>query len=85
MEPDGPYTTTTKDGSFAFYNLPEGEYQVMLAQETLPGDARLTSASEQRLEIRTGVAPTPIVFYLEKRPVEEKPIRRVLEEKIAVR
>lgn len=81
-EPGGQYTTTLKDGSFAFYNLPDGDYQVSLVQETLPPDALLKSEPALPIQVQTGAPPTALQFEIERRPEEPKPVRRVLEQQI---
>jgi hypothetical protein len=78
LQPGGRYTTTDKDGNFAFYNLPEETYQVEIAVETLPAEARLKSDSAVPQVIRSGVAPKTVRFEIERRSVE-KPVRRVID------
>ena len=55
LEPGGRYTTTARDGSFAFYNLPEGMYQVEVASASLPPpQSMLKDESAIPVAIRTG-------------------------------
>jgi hypothetical protein len=82
LEPGRRYTTTLKDGSFAFYNTPEGDYQLRIDESTLPPEARLKSAPNAALGIRTGSAPAAVQFEIDRIPVQEKRIRKVLEQRI---
>jgi len=80
LSPGDRYTTTLKDGSFAFYNLPDGGYEVSIDANTLPTEARLTSPSQAALTVRAGEVPTTVRFEIERRPVVEKPVHKVLEQ-----
>jgi hypothetical protein len=82
VNPGGRYTTSFPDGTFAFYNLPDGDYEVSIAPDTIPATLRLKSAVSAGISIRTGETPPSVTFELEKKPVAGKVIRRVLEERI---
>ena len=77
------YTTPYQDGSFAFYNLPEGEYEVVFDEQTLPEGYLLASPARLRV-FASGVNPTAteIQFELKLKPVQEKPVREILQEHI---
>jgi hypothetical protein len=79
MEPGQRYTTTLKDGSFAFYNTPDGDYQLRIDESTLPPEARLKSSPNTVLAIRTGSAPGAAQLEIDRIPVQKKRIRTVLE------
>ena len=82
LEPGGRYTTTLKDGSFAFYNLPDGNYEASIAVGTLPPEAQLKSPSKAPVSVRSGSVLRAVEFQLERKPVEEKPVRKVLDQTI---
>jgi hypothetical protein len=79
LEPGGRYTTTERDGRFAFYNLPEGAYEVHVAGETLPAEARLKESGAAAVVIGAGRTPQPVRFEIERQRPAEKPVRRVIE------
>jgi hypothetical protein len=75
------YTTPYQDGSFAFYNLPEGEYEVVFDEQTMPEGYLLASPARVRvLASNTNPPAAEIAFELKLKPVEEKPVREVLHE-----
>jgi uncharacterized membrane protein YgcG len=76
------YTTPYQDGSFAFYNLPEGEYEVLLDEPTLPEGYLLASPARLRVSASGASPPTEIQFELKLRPAQEKPIQEILKEEI---
>ena len=82
VEPGGQQTTTLTDGSFAYYNLLEGSYQVSIAIETLPPDAILKSEPTVSIQVQNGIVPAPLQFEIERRPEEKKPVRKVLDQQI---
>jgi hypothetical protein len=71
---------TLKEGSFAFYTLPDGNYEVNIAENTLPPEARLQSAPKAALAVCSRTVPTAVQFEIERRPVLERPARKVLEQ-----
>ncbi len=81
--PIGRYTTPDTDGRFWFYNLREGDYEVVLDERTLPEHSVLLTPARMSLSFRVGLKPTPLRFEFEVRP-PEKPIRRVIEQQIRI-
>jgi hypothetical protein len=84
LEPGQRYTTTLNDGSFAFYNTPDGDYQLRIDERTLPPDARLKSAPNVALVIGAGSVPAAVQFEIDRIPAQEKRIRKVLEQRIEI-
>jgi uncharacterized membrane protein YgcG len=77
------YTTPYQDGSFAFYNLREGEYEVVFDEQTLPEGYLLASPARVRvLASSTNPPAAEMQFELKLKPVEEKPVREILQEQI---
>jgi hypothetical protein len=76
------YTTPYQDGSFAFYNLREGEYEVVFDEQTLPEGYLLASPARVRLLATNANPPAEIAFELKPKPVQEKPIHEILQEQI---
>jgi hypothetical protein len=78
------YTTPYGDGTFAFYNLAEGHYEVEIDAGTIPegyilaSPARVTVAASS-----TGPAQT-ICFELKIKPQAMKPVREMLNQEIHV-
>jgi hypothetical protein len=79
LEPGGQYTSTAKDGTFAFYNVQDGIYTVRIDERGLPPEAQVTGDRALQVEIATGMSAPDIRFELERRRPGEKPVRRVLE------
>ena len=78
LHPGDRYTTTASDGHFSFYNLHEGDFEVVLDQSSLPENERLDSESAMPAVVRLGVPVPPIGFAVTVQ-VNTKPIRKVLE------
>jgi hypothetical protein len=76
--PGDRYTTTSADGRFAFHNVREGDYNVVLDPQSLPPGGRISSPSSIPQLIRAGV-PAPEVEFQFLVVSTEKPIRKVLE------
>jgi uncharacterized membrane protein YgcG len=76
------YTTPYQDGSFTFYNLREGEYEVVFDEQTLPEGYLLASPARMRVLATNAKPPAESVFELKLKPVVEKPIREILQEQI---
>jgi uncharacterized membrane protein YgcG len=76
------YTTPYQDGSFAFYNLREGEYEVVFDEQTLPEGYLLASPARVRALASSTNPGAEIAFELKLKPVEEKPVREILQEQI---
>jgi uncharacterized membrane protein YgcG len=77
------YTTPYQDGTFAFYNLREGEYEVVFDERTLPEGCLLASPARVRvLASSTNPPAAEMQFELKLKPVEEKPVREILQKQI---
>jgi len=77
------YTTPYADGTFAFYNLREGEYEVVFDEQTLPEEYLLASPARVRVLASNANPPAPeITFELKLKPVQEKPVHEILQEQI---
>ena len=78
--PGERYTTPDAGGNFYFYNLREGEYEVLLDTKTLPEYSVMDKPERASVSVKLGRQPEPINFQFEiKRP--QKPVRTVLEKK----
>ena len=76
--PGERYTTPDAGGNFYFYNLREGEYEVVLDTKTLPEYSVMDKSERAKVSVKLGRQPEPINFQFEiKRP--QKPVRTVLE------
>lgn len=77
------YTTPYQDGSFAFYNLREGEYEIVFDEQTLPDGYLLASPARVRvLASSTNPPAAEIRFELKLKPPQEKPVHEILQEQI---
>jgi hypothetical protein len=77
------YTTPYQDGSFAFYNLREGEYEVVFDEQTLPDGYLLASPARVRVLASSANPPAAeIRFELKLKPPQEKPVHEILKEQI---
>jgi hypothetical protein len=74
------YTTPDPDGSFGFYNLREGQYEVVIDEQTLPEGYLLASPARVRVLASTTNPAAPIRFELKLKPPKEKPVREMLKE-----
>ena len=72
----GRYTTTDQEGWFAFYNLREGDYEVVLDPATLPPDAVLEGEARVGRQVRIGTDPTSVLFRMTIQH-KTKPVRRI--------
>ncbi len=80
LEPGDRYTTTSRDGGFAFYNVPEGAYQVRIDPKTLPPDAVIAGPDARPVEMRSGTAGSAVVLEIERKAAaRERPTRRVFD------
>jgi len=81
VHPSARYTTPDPDGSFAFFNLREGSYEVSIDPSSLPEDVVIASPGSVTVNLQSGVATAPVNFQL---AVEhrELPIQRVIEQRI---
>jgi hypothetical protein len=78
MLPGERYTTPDSEGAFYFYNLREGDYEVVLDKKTLPEFAAMEQAERVSVSLKVGQQPEPINFQFEVKP-PEKPVRNVLD------
>lgn len=80
LMPGNRYTTTNKDGLFTFYNVREGDFDLVLDSDTLPEGGALSSPAAMSVAVRSGMAaPTREFTFIINTP--EKPIRKVLDRK----
>ncbi len=78
------YTTPYTDGSFFFYNLREGDYDVAVDSQTLPEGYLLASPASVRVSPRSFKAPPHVEFEIKPKPVSMKPVREILQQEIHV-
>ena len=78
------YTTPYQDGSFFFYDLHEGEYQVEIDSRTLPDGCILASPASVHVTPRVFTAPPRVEFEIKTKPEEVKPVREILQQKIHI-
>ena len=74
LAPTQRYTTADADGNFTFYNLREGDYEVMLDSASLPEGCELASKDRAPVSLRLEQASSVDDFQIQKRIVE-KPVR----------
>jgi hypothetical protein len=75
LDPSGRYTTTDAGGSFAFYNLREGEYEALLDEAALPVNCALSGGGRRTVAVRGGAEPLPVAFELNMIQ-RQKPVRK---------
>jgi hypothetical protein len=78
------YTTPYDDGSFFFYNLREGDYEVVIDPQTIPDGYLLASPAIVRVSPRSFTAPPRVEFELKAKPVAVKPVREILQQEIHI-
>jgi len=78
------YTTPYQDGSFYFYNLREGDYEVLVDPQTLPDGYLLASPGSVRVSPRSFTAPPRVEFELKPKPEAVKPVREILQQEIHI-
>jgi hypothetical protein len=78
------YTTPYQDGSFFFYNLREGDYEVTIDPQTVPEGYLLASPASTRASPRSFALPPRIVFELTMKPQAVKPVREILQQQIHI-
>lgn len=81
--PSERYTTPDPDGTFGFFNLPEGDYQVAIDQQSLPEGSFVQSVPVLQTSVRLDSPLAPIEFELAIR-VQEQPIRILFQQEISV-
>jgi hypothetical protein len=77
------YTTPDADGTFTFFNLPEGDYQLAIDQQSLPEGSFVRSAQVQQTSVRLDALLAPVEFELNMHVVE-KPVRVLFQQQITV-
>jgi hypothetical protein len=78
--PGSRYTMTDTDGRFVFYNVREGDFELVLDPVTLPENAVLGSPASVPLVVRVGASiPEPRFSFTVSS--QEKTIRKVLDKK----
>jgi hypothetical protein len=80
MVPGSRYTMTDAAGHFAFYNVREGDFEVVLDPKTLPESGVLKSAASIPVVFRVGNPLPALVFQFEVTS-QQKTIRKVLDKK----
>lgn len=78
------YTTPYQDGSFYFYDLHEGDYQVEIDSRTLPDGYTLESSASIQVSPRSFVALPQVKFEIKTKPEAVKPVREILQQEIHV-
>src|SRR5579884_3882983 len=77
--PGDRYTTPAPNGAFSFYNLHEGEYDVVLERKSLPQFSVLDRTAAH-VSVQGGAAMEPVVFRMRiEKP--EKPIHHSFDQK----
>ena len=72
---------TAADGSFAFYNVREGDYEMTLDKASLPENGELKSPGSVFAVVRLGKAAPPAEFQIEIHAAASKPVKKVLDKK----
>lgn len=83
LSPSDRYTTPDTDGSFSFYNLREGDYEVVVDTNTVPEGTVLASNSSVSVKARVGTQLDHVEFEIKLKTIE-KPVMKILETKIAL-
>src|ERR1019366_8860938 len=65
MAPGGRYTATAAGGSFAFYNMHEGDFELTLDKTTLPENGELLSPALVFAVVRLGTAMAPPEYRID--------------------
>jgi hypothetical protein len=78
------YTTPYEEGTFSFYNLGEGHYEVEIDVTTLPEGYVLASPASVAVDASSTGATAPFGFELKVKPAVEKPVREMLKQEIHV-
>jgi hypothetical protein len=76
--PGSRYTSTDRDGAFAFYNVREGDFDLLIDPATLPEGAALESPASVRTSARIGTPASPVEFIFVTIKSAPKPVRKVL-------
>ena len=76
--PGERYTTTASDGHFAFYNVREGDFNMVLDTASLPEGGEVRSAPSVPAAVRAGAVLPPVAFSFGI-VSSQKTIRKVLD------
>jgi hypothetical protein len=80
MLPGGRYTTTSAEGHFAFHNVREGDFDLVLDTASLPENGKLVSEPAVPVVLRAG-EPVPFARFSFTIVSSEKAIRKVLDKR----
>jgi hypothetical protein len=80
MAPGQRYTTTGDDGHFVFYNVREGDYEIVVDAASLPENAEVAGEASAPAVVRAGALVAPLAFAIRIKSTQ-KPIRKVLDRK----
>jgi hypothetical protein len=64
------YTTPDEEGNFAFYNLPSGDYQLVIDLSAMPRPYRLSTPDRILVRVRSGEETPLVLIGLEEAPVK---------------
>jgi hypothetical protein len=78
------YTTPYGDGTFSFYNLNEGHYEVEMDAATIPEGYILASPARVKADASSTGPALAIGFELKVKPQAVKPVREMLNQEIHV-
>jgi hypothetical protein len=78
------YTTPFGDGTFAFYNLGEGHYEIEIDVATVPDGYILASPARVAVAASSTGSAQAISFELKIKPQAVKPVREMLNQEIHV-
>jgi hypothetical protein len=78
------YTTPYPDGTFSFYNLSEGHYEVEIDEGTLPEGYIMASPARVAVTAASTGPEATIGFELKVKPQAVKPVREMLNQEIHV-
>ena len=78
------YTTPYNDGTFSFYNLSEGHYEVEIDEGTLPDGYIMATPARVKADAASNGPVSTIDFELKIKPQVAKPVREMLNQEIHV-
>jgi hypothetical protein len=85
LTPGGAYTTTDKDGAYAFHNVREGAYDATVDELTLPDGTELPGGGTAPVIVRYGGEAAGPVFEMQRRKAQEKPVRKMFDTVIPIK
>jgi hypothetical protein len=83
LRPGKRYTLTRSEGRFSFYNVREGDFQLVIDTATLPPNAKLLSGPSIPVSVRAGTAVPSVAFSIDTTSSPPKAIRSVLQKEYA--